>query len=159
MRRYRAIAGALLALAACGRGGDEANRQAAPGAAQPPANITVTTPEGRAEVRTGGAAPGAIAAGIPAYPGATVAGTVDVTGASAEGTGHVVAFTTADPPAQVIGFYRQAAEAAGYRVAQQMNMGPTAMLTAARGESEGVTVTATRAGGTTQVQLVVGQGR
>lgn len=156
MMRYWVTGAALLALAACGRGG-EANREAAPG--QPPANIIVTRPEGRAEVRTGSAAPGAIAEGIPAYPGATAAGSVDVSGASAEGQGHVVAFTTADPPAQVIGFYRQAVSAAGYRVAQQMTMGPTAMLTAQRGEGEAVTVTATQAAGATQVQVVVGQRR
>ena len=154
------VAAALAALAACNRDGNgEANRQAAPGAAQPPANIVVTTPEGRAEVRTGPAAPGAPAEGIPAYPGASGAGSVDVRGASAEGQGHVVAFTTADPPAQVIGFYRQAVAGAGYRVVQQMNMGPTAILTAERGEGEGVTVTATQAGGATQVQVVVGRGR
>lgn len=156
--RYWMTGAALLALAACGRGGGEANRQAAPGAAQPPANVVVTTPEGHAEVRTG-AAPGAIAEGIPAYPGATAAGTVDVTGGSAEGQGHVVAFSTPDPPDRVIAFYAQAVGAAGYRVAQQMNVGPTAMLTATRGAGEAVTVTATAAGGTTQVQVVVGRGR
>lgn len=159
MKRRATILSALLALAACGRGDGEANRQAAPGAVQPLANVVVTTPEGRAEVRTGTAAPGALTEGIPAYPGASVAASVDVTGASAQGRGHVVAFTTSDPPAQVIGFYRQAVGAAGYRVAQQMNMGPTAMLTAERGGGEAVTITATQAGGATQVQVVVGQGR
>jgi hypothetical protein len=75
--------------------------------------------------------------------------------------GNVVVFTTTDPPAQVIAFYVQAAGGAGYRVAQQMNMGPTAMMTATRGEreDEGLTVTATGAGGATQVQVVVGHGR
>ena len=149
---------ALLALGGCGRSGGEANRQAAPGPGQPPANIVVTSPEGRAEVRTGVAA-SALPGGIPAYPGASLAGSVDVSGAAAEGQGHVVAFTTPDSPAQVIAFYGQAVGAAGYRVAQQMNMGPTAMLTATRGEGEAVTVTATGAGGATQVQIVVGQRR
>jgi hypothetical protein len=154
-RSWMAVA-ALLALAACGKSAPA--DQAAPGAGQPPANIVVTTPDGRAEVRTGGA-PGALPGGLPAYPGASATGSIDVSGASAEGSGHVVAFTTPDPPAQVIGFYSQAATAAGYRIAQQMTMGPTQMMTAARAEGDGVTVTATQAGGATQVQIVVGARR
>jgi hypothetical protein len=156
MMKYGMTGAALLALAACGRG--EQAQQAAPGGGQPPANIVVTSPDGRAEIRTGGA-PGALPGGLPAYPGASTTGSVDVSGASAEGTGRIVGFTTSDSPSQVIAFYTQAATAAGYRIAQQMTMGPTAMLTAARAEGEGVTVTATQAGGATQVQVVVGARR
>jgi hypothetical protein len=156
MRRGWTIGAALVALAGCG-GREEAN-QAAAGQGQPPANVVVSAPEGRAEVRTGGAA-AAMPGGLPAYPGASGTGSVDVTGAAAEGSGHIVGFTTPDPPSQVIAFYAQAATGAGYRIAQQMNMGPTAALTAVRAEGEAVSVTATQAGGTTQVQVVVGQRR
>jgi len=156
MRRAWTIGAALLALAGCG-GREQAN-QAAAGPGQPPANVVVTAPEGRVEVRTGGA-PAALPGGLPAYPGATATGSVDVSADSVEGSGHVVGFTTPDPPSQVIAFYAQAANAAGYRIAQQMNMGSTAVLAAGRGEGEGVTVTATQAGGATQVQIVVGRQR
>lgn len=151
-------AAAVLALAACNRGGNEADRQAA-GQGQPPANVTVTTPEGRVEVRAGPAT--GLPEGIPAYPGASTVGGVNVSGGSAQGEGNVIVFTTTDPPAQVIAFYVQAAGAAGYRVAQQMTMGPTAMMAATRGagDGEGLTVTATGAGGATQVQVVAGHGR
>jgi hypothetical protein len=150
---------ALLALAACGRGDDAANRQAAAGPAQPPANIMVTTVDGRAEIRTGGGAASALPEGIPAYPGATTTGSVDVSGASAQGQGHVVMFSTGDSPAEVIAFYARAVAGAGYGIAQQMNVGPTAMLTAQKGEGEAVTITATQAGGATQVQIVAGHDR
>jgi len=156
MSRYRMVAAAALALAGCGQGRQA--EQAAPGPGQPPANIVITSPDGRAEVRTSGA-PGALPGGLPAYPGANATGGVDVSTASSEGSGHIVGFTTADSPAQVIGFYSQAATAAGYRVAQQMMMGPTQMLTATRAEGEGVTISATEAGGATQVQVIVGQSR
>lgn len=159
MHRGLMTGAALLALAACGRGNDAANRQAAAGQAQPPANITVTTPEGTAEIRTGGGAASGLPEGIPAYPGASTTGSVDVSGASAQGQGHVVMFTTSDPPAQVIAFYAQAVGGAGYSIAQQMTVGPTAMLTAQKGEGEAVTITATQAGGATQVQVVAGHDR
>jgi hypothetical protein len=59
----------------------------------------------------------------------------------------------------VIAFYARAVGGAGYRVAQQMTIGPTAMLTARKGESQAVTITATQAAGATQVQIVVGRNR
>jgi hypothetical protein len=159
MHRGLITGAALLALAACGRGNVEANRQAAAGQAQPPANIVVTTADGRAEIRTGGGAASGLPEGIPAYPGASTTGSIDVSGASARGQGQVVMFTTGDPPAQVIAFYAQAVGGAGYSIAQQMTIGPTAMLTAHKGEGEAVTITATQAGSVTQIQVMAGHDR
>jgi len=146
---------ALMALAACGRGGSEAEQRAR----TQPADIVITSPEGNAQVRIGGG--GALTGlpeGIPAYPGADTTASVDVSGGEAGNRGRILGFRTSDTPAQVIAFYGQAVTGAGYRVASQMNMGPTAMIVATRAEGEGVTVSATQSGGATQVQIVVGAG-
>ncbi len=67
MHRPILIATSLFALAGCG--GTPAN-QPAPAPGQPPAEISVATPDGRAEVRTG-AGVAAYPDGLPPYPGAT----------------------------------------------------------------------------------------
>ena len=152
------IAGAaLLALAACGRGGnapEERDRTQ-------PANITITAPDGHAEVRTGSGALAGLPEGVPAYPGADTTGSVDVSGAGAQGQdqGRILGFRTSDTPAQVIAFYAQSVGGAGYRIANQMTMGPTASLTAQRGEGEVVNIVATQAGGATQVQIIIARGQ
>ena len=149
---------ALLALAACGRG-NEAQRQAAGNVAisGTPADITISTPNGTAEIHAGGgAALAALPEGVPAYPNADAGQTMDINGGSAQGHGRVIAFGTHDAPAQVIAFYAQALGAAGYTIANQINMGPTASLAASRGEGQGVSVVATGAGGGTRVEIIVG---
>ena len=159
MMANRLIAGAaLLALAACGRGSD-AGRQA--GGANvafsgTPANITISMPNGTAEIHAGTGAPASMPEGIPAYPNANAGETIDINSAAAGGRGRVVGFATHDAPAQVIAFYAQALGAAGYTIANQMNMGPTASLAAQRGEGQGVSVVATAAGDTTRVEVIVG---
>jgi hypothetical protein len=149
---------ALLALASCGRGGG--GNGAEERAKTAPANITISSPEGRAEVRTGGGALTGLPEGIPAYPGADTTASVDVSGAGAqgEGQGRILGFRTGDTPAQVIAFYAQSVSGAGYRIANQMQMGATASLTAQRGEGEAVNIIATQAGGATQVQIIVARG-
>ena len=160
-RRAIIISAAVLALAGCGRGGSGAEERAAGDRAKaPPANITITSPEGHAEVRTGAGALTGLPEGVPAYPGADATGGVDVTGAGAQAQdqGRIIGFRTSDTPAQVIAFYAQSVSAAGYRIANQMAMGPTAALTAQRGESDVVNIIATGAGGATQVQIIVARG-
>jgi len=148
MRKVLMTSAILLALGACGRSREEVRQDG-------PANVTVDTATGHAEVRAGGAAMASLPEGIPAYPGASTTASVDVTGRSAEGQGHVVTFTTSDAPAQVINFYAQAVGHAGYTIANQATLGPTAMLTAQKGPHDAVTITATGAGGATQVNIVV----
>ncbi|MEA3030445.1 MAG: hypothetical protein QOG13_1770 [Sphingomonadales bacterium] len=154
MRNRLLIGAALLALAGCGQSGGGAEERAR---TAPPANIIVTSPEGTAEVRTGGALTG-LPEGIPAYPGADTTASVDVSGGQAQDRGRVIGFRTSDTPAQVVAFYGQSVGGAGYRIANQMNMGPTASLTAQRGEGEVVNIVATQAGGFTQVQIIVARG-
>jgi hypothetical protein len=147
MRGRLMVAAALLALAACGQSETDV-QQSGPG------NVTVETPNGSAVVRMGGATAASLPAGLPAYPGADTSASIDVSGASEQGQGRVVTFTTSDSPAQVIAFYTQAVGASGYIIASQATMGPTAMITARKGSADTVTVTATQAGTTTQVNIV-----
>lgn len=160
MRSGMICGAALLALAACGRGGGEAERQAAPANASvrtAPADITITTPNGTAEIHTGGALAG-LPEGIPAYPNADAGQNVDIAGGSGPGQGRIQGFSTRDTPAQVIAFYAQAVGAAGYTIANRMDMGATATLTARRGQSGAVNIVATQAAGATQVQIIVAAG-
>jgi hypothetical protein len=161
MRTGLILGAAVLALAACGRSGTTI--QAGPGGnvtmSGAPGDITISTPNGTAQIHAGGgAAPAAPADGIPAYPNAeTGAGqSVDLSGGSAQGQGHILSFGTHDAPAQVVDFYKQALVAAGYTIANEMHMGPTASLAAQRGQGQGVSVVATPAGGETRVEIIVG---
>lgn len=164
MRIPLLVATSLLALAGCGGGGGGNNEGAAaeagrpaPGAGQQPVNFTATTPDGRAEVRSGAAA--AWPAGIPPYPGADTSQSVSVSGGAPGQAGQIFGFRTGDTPQQVVAFYVQAIGRDGYTIANQMDMGETATMTARRGQSEAVNVTATRTGGATQVQIVAAAGR
>lgn len=163
MHRPILVATTLVLLAGCG--GTPANQSAPatgqpsaqaipPVPGQPAANITIATGEGRAEIRAGaGAAP--YPDGLPQYPGATADQSVNVTGASAQGSGRILGFRTADPAAQVIDFYANAAGRAGYRVLTRMNSGPSATLVLQRNMNENVSISATRVGTFTQGQIVV----
>lgn len=154
MKNRLLIGAALLALAGCGRSGGGAEERAK---TPTPANITVSSPEGTAQVRTGGALTG-LPEGVPAYPGADTTASVDVSGGQAQDEGRILGFRTGDTPAQVIAFYARSVSGAGYRIANQMNAGPTATLTAQRGEGEAVNIVATQIGGATQVQIIIARG-
>lgn len=110
MRGGVIMGAALLALAACGRGGSEADRQAASGnvsVSGAPADIRISTANGTASIQTGGALAG-LPEGIPAYPNVDAGQNVDINGGSAPGQGRIQSFSTRDAPAQVIAFYAQA---------------------------------------------------
>lgn len=154
MRRLM-IGTALLALAACNRGGETNGGSGSGGTpAETPPQMTITTPEGKAEIRTGGDA-GGLPAGIPAYPGADTSGGIQISGASTQGRGALQGFRTSDTPAQVIDFYASAAERAGFRIANRMTLGATTAALTAQREGETINVTATGADGATQVQIIV----
>jgi hypothetical protein len=142
----------VLALAGCGRGGGAETQAGNVNVRATPGDITISTPNGTAQIHSGGTA--ALPEGLPAYPNAAAGQSMDVTGASAQGQGHVVGFSTHDSPAQVIDFYARAAAGAGYAI-NQMNMGATATLTARKGEGQAVNIVASQTGGATQVQIVV----
>jgi hypothetical protein len=159
MMRARWITGAaLLALAACGRGG-EAERQAAGGnvsVSGASGDITISTPNGTASIRTGGAIAG-MPDGVPAYPNIVAGQNIDMNGGSGPGQGRILGFSTPDSPAQVIAFYAQAVAAGGYTVANQMDMGTASTLTARRGQQT-FHIVATQAAGGTRVQIIVAAG-
>ena len=157
MRGEWMIGAALLALAACGRNGGEAERQAAAGnvaVSATPGDITISTPNGTASIHTG-AAPAAMPDGIPAYPNAEPGENIDINGGSAPGRGRILGFGTHDAPAQVIAFYSQAITGAGYTVANRMDLGATSTLTARRGDGMAVTIVAAQAATGTRVQITI----
>ncbi|MEA3014155.1 MAG: hypothetical protein QOD42_2700 [Sphingomonadales bacterium] len=142
----------LLPLCACGPG-------ASPPSGQPPADISISTPQGKAEIRSGAAAAANWPEGVPPYPGAETGQSVSVTGSEAGQGGRILGFRTADTPQQVIAFYAQAIVRNGYAIANQMDLGQNAALTARRGQSQVLNITAHRAGDVTQVQIVAPEGR
>jgi hypothetical protein len=157
MRGGWTIGAALLVLAACGRSGGEAERQAAAGnvsVSGTPAEIRISTPNGTAEIHSGGA-PVGMPEGIPAYPNADAGQNIDINGGSGPGQGRILGFGTHDAPAVVIAFYAQAIPAAGYTIANRMDLGATSTLTARRGEGQAVNIVAIQAAGGTRVQIIL----
>jgi hypothetical protein len=150
----------VLALAACGRGGGEAERQAAAGNASvsvTPGDIRISTPNGTAEIHAGGA-PAGLPEGVPAYPNTDAGQNIDINGGTAPGQGRILSFSTHDAPALVIAFYAQAVVAGGYTVANRMDMGSASTLTARSGNGQAINVVATQAGGGTRVQIIIAAG-
>ena len=143
MRRpktFVGMAGALLALAGCGRSD------------APAANENSGQPANAA------AAPAMPADGIPAYPGATVeGGDIRVSDGGGEARGRMFTFHTPDPPARVIDYYAGAAGRAGYGIGERSGTGRSATLLASRSEDLVLRVTATRTGDSTMVDVVIGE--
>lgn len=148
----------LFALAGCGGGGDAPANQAAQGPGQPaaPGDVSISTPEGRLDIRSGAGA-AAYPEGIPPYPGATADQSAQVSAATApggSGGGRILGFRTGDQPAQVIAFYAEAAARAGYRVVTRIESASGATLIVQRGAGEGLSISATRIGDFTQGQII-----
>jgi hypothetical protein len=115
---------------------------------------TVTTNQGTAQIHAG-APTGALPGGLPAYPNAQAAGGMEFSGTAGGQQGRVVTFTTADQPGQVLDFYANAANQAGFQTLGRTEVGPSHALALMKG-NEAVTVTTTGAGGQTQVQIAGG---
>lgn len=132
---------AALALAACQGGAPEAQENNAAEANAAEANAATPSPEQQA----------ALAALVPAYAGAS-----EVRGAFGSNT---VAFRTSDAPRQVADFYAAAARAQGFDV--QIPEGAVMLVTMnATGQRGGlVSLTATRVGDNTEVQLMAAPDR
>jgi hypothetical protein len=158
MRYGWTIGAALLALAACGRSGGQAGAGniAMSGT---PGDVTISTPNGTAEIHVGTGTAAALPEGIPPYPNMVAGQNIDINGGSGQGQGRILGFSTSDAPAQVIAFYAQAVAAAGYTVANRMDMGATSTITAQRGAGQAVHIVATQAAGSTRVQIIVANGR
>lgn len=143
MRKF-VPAAAMLALAACGGGNRDGNQ------------VTIETPEGEVKVRADGSAAPNLPEGIPAFPGAQAQTSVSIQGREAGQAGTIVGLSTNAPPAEVMRFYNEAAQRAGYSVSANMTMGDTAMLTADR-NGRSLHITASRSGEETQIQIIAGR--
>lgn len=119
--------------------------------------LTVETKDGKAQIVSGeGAA--ALPAGLALYPGATVVSSTRITGDGAEKGGTLLSFETTDATGQVVAFYKDAAQKAGYKIEGEMKMGEMEMLTAKQADEAGFTLTANREEGKTTVSLIGGAG-
>ena len=155
MRGIIMTGAALIALAGCGGGTSEADRgNAAAGATVG----TLASPDGRSEVR-GDADFSGLPEGIPPYPRVSGGGAIQMGGADDEAEMRVMAFRTADPPAQVIAFYAEAAARAGFRVTHRAEAGPSTALGLARDNGDAMNVTATGTPTGTSVQVMAGRER
>ena len=152
MRAMMTAGTMLLALGACGQDAPQtADGNSAGSAAQ-----SYTSPDGRSEVRSGDAALSGLPEGIPPYPRAGPNGAIQFGGASEEGEMRAMGFTTADPPADVIAFYADAARRAGFREGQRATSGPSQVIGFERDNGEVMQVTATANPRGTSVQIMVG---
>ena len=156
MRRTLMTGAALLALAGCGDRASEADSGAG---AENKAGSGYTSPDGRSEVRSGDAALSGLPEGIPPYPRADPGGAIQFGGASEEGEMRVMGFRTADPPADVIAFYAEAAARAGFREGPRTAAGPSQVLGFERDNGDVMNVTATGTPTGTSVQIMAGRGR
>ena len=156
MRRTFMTGAALLALAGCGDGASEGGA-----GAENSTGTSYTSPDGRSEVRSGDAALSGLPEGIPPYPRADPGGAIQFGGASEEGEMRAMGFRTADPPADVIAFYAEAAGRAGFHEGQRTVSGPSHALGFERDNGDVMNVIATASAGGTSVQILVGnqQGR
>jgi hypothetical protein len=160
MRRIIITATIALALGGCGRGAPRAadGNAAAPAAVPGLPQGALSSPDGSSEVRRDAAFSG-LPAGIPAYPRTDGRGAVQIGDPSDEAGMRVMAFQTADPPADVIAFYAAAGARAGFREVHRATAGPSTALGLARDDGDAVNVTATGAGGMTRVQIMTGNER
>ena len=156
MQRTLMASAMLLALGACGDGTREAGGDAN---SQNSAVASYASPDGRSEVRSGDAALSGLPEGIPPYPRAGPDGAIQFGGASEEGEMRAMGFTTADPPADVIAFYADAAQRAGFREGQRATSGPSQVLGFERDNGDVMQVTATATARGTSVQIMAGQQR
>lgn len=134
--------------------------------------VTVTTKDGDGTISVAedGEAPKNLPAYIPLYPGAKYLGSFAAashqkaeSGPDAGGpvAGGIVSFSTPDPAAKVLAFYKQAFTRAGMTEQASGDMGGMAMLSFSKGdnEQEGAQVMASPdtggdTGGGTQVQVM-----
>ena len=147
----------LLALGGCGQGARKAAEGNASAPAQAPGQAPPTvlaSPDGASEVRSDAAFSG-LPEGIPAYPRTDGRGAIQMGDPSDEAGIRIMAFQTADPPAEVIAFYAAAGARAGYREVRRAESGPSLVLGLERPAGI-MNVTATAVPGGTRVQLMVG---
>ena len=149
-----------LALSACGSGqSDEVTTEADDSAsysidqATGEAQMTITTDDGVATVRSGSNVPIDLPLGFGVYPGATVTSNsvVDHDG----GEGSLIFFTSEDAPSDILEFYREQAETAGIEVAMDIAINDGGMLAGSSPDGASFTINANSADDGTSAQLMV----
>ena len=156
MRLILMTSSVLLALGGCGERTTEAGAGNDANAESSAAGAGYASPDGRSEVRSGDAALSGLPEGIPPYPRANPGGAIQFGGASEEGEMRAMGFATADPPADVIAFYVDAARRAGFREIHRAESGPSQVVGFDRDNGDVMNVTATAGAGSTRVQIMAG---
>ena len=155
MQRTLMASAVLLALGGCG----ERSTEAGAGTDATTQNGAVTSfasPDGRSEVRSDADLSG-LPEGIPPYPRVSPGGAIQFGGPSEEGEMRAMGFNTPDPPADVIAFYADAAQRAGFHEGQRATSGPRQVLGFERDNGDVMQVTATATPRGTSVQIMAGQ--
>jgi hypothetical protein len=150
--------GAALIVAGCGqkKEGDSVTIRDKGGNVTVSANgehVTMHSDNGKAtvDVNTNGVSVSGLPPFIAVYPGAKVV--TSATGTDGGGTGGTLIMEAAKAaPADVIGFYKQKAEGAGFKETMNMNMGGQLMFTAQSGD-ESVQVLAAKTDEGTHAQV------
>ncbi len=120
-------------------------------------SMTITTPEGKAVMRSGQGVPVQLPKGISLYPGSAVISSTIVD--QPDGTGTMVMFEAAAKGAEIMAHFKRQAEAAGFAIELEATMNDTVMLSGKRdsdGTSFMVNASAAEDGKTTG-QLVIGR--
>ena len=94
---------------------------------------------------------------IPAYPGAKVVGTFAINGNGNHGNGGSFAFSTSDPPAQVMSCYQDKCKGLGINIKMATTTAKGGMILAAdEGERRRLQVIVGTESGATKVQVIYG---
>jgi hypothetical protein len=163
MLKLVAISAALLLLAACEKSektvtvtDSQTGKQADVTTSASGDTTTVRTADGTFTSQTGENVQANLPDFVPVYPGAKAI--ASVSGQGAEGGGAMTSFEAADPPAKVIGFYKEAMVKAGYKVQAEMTTPQMNMVAGNKGDGQAWQVMAqTKETGST-FQVIVGQG-
>ena len=158
MRAFVAVAmiGAAVGLTACGKS-DTKTYSTGNGSvtvSNSSDHMTITGSNGeKAEFGTGTNAK--LPAFLPLYPGATVQSSI--TGNGKDGSGGMVAFQAHASPADIIGFYKTKATAAGMGQTMAADIGGTSTYVAANDKTrQTMSVSATKSADGSSVQLTWG---
>jgi hypothetical protein len=116
----------------------------------------IETEEGTAVMRSGPGVPVNLPDGFSVYPGASVVSNTVVDHANGT-SGSLITFRSQDTPQQISAYYRREAEAAGYKISLEMNVGDGMLI---GGEKPGGAVfslnTANDNDGTVLGQMMIG---
>ena len=118
-------------------------------------SATIETTDGTATMRSGADVPVELPRGFSIYPGAEVL--TNTVFKQADANGALVTMEADASPEEMIAFYREEAEEAGVEIAMNMNTDTMQMIGGDTQDGATFSFTATRKGGKTTGQLMVGE--